>query len=135
MDDCLFCKIAKKEIPAEVVYEDDFFLAFLDLNPVNPGHTLLIPKEHYKNLYELPDQTISKMGPSVKKLAIAVKKSMSADGINIHMNNEKPAGQAIFHAHFHIIPRFQNDGYKLWHGKPYKDNEISEVAKKIRESL
>jgi len=135
MNDCLFCKIVEREIPAQIIYEDDFSLAFLDINPVNPGHTLLIPKEHFKNLYDLPDDLLSKMAPNIKRLATAIKKSVVADGINIGMNNDEEAGQAVPHAHFHIMPRFKNDGYKLWHGKPYKKGEAESISRKIRKNI
>ncbi|MBU3926097.1 HIT family protein, partial [Patescibacteria group bacterium] len=108
---------------------------FLDITPINPGHVLLIPKKHYENLYELPDELLSKITPIIKKLAIAIKKGVNADGINIGMNNERPAGQLIFHAHFHIMPRFINDGHEHWRGRPYKENEISQIAEKIKKSL
>lgn len=136
MDDCLFCKIAKGDIPSEKVFENNDFLAFLDINPVNPGHILLIPKSHYKDLYDMPDNILSKAGPLIKRLSIALKKSLDANGINLAMNNESGAGQEIFHAHFHIMPRFEGDSYKLWHGMPYeREGLISETAEKIRKEI
>jgi histidine triad (HIT) family protein len=136
MNDCLFCKIAAGEIPAEKIYEDSGAIAFLDINPINPGHTLIIPKEHYRNIFEMPDETLSQIAPLVKKISEALKESLDADGINIGMNNEPAAGQEVFHAHIHIMPRYENDGYKMWHGKPYKDkDEIKVVASKIESSL
>lgn len=135
MTDCVFCKIVKGEIPADKVYEDENFLGFLDITPVNPGHVLLIPKAHYENLYDLPDEVLSKMAPLVKKLAIAVKNGVNADGINIGMNNERPAGQLVNHAHFHIMPRFSNDNYRHWHGTPYKNSEAQQVAEKIKKFI
>lgn len=135
MTDCIFCKIVKKEIPAEVVYEDENSLAFLDITPINPGHILLISKEHHENLYDLPDETLSKMAPIIKKLAIAVKSAVNAEGINIGMNNDRPAGQIVFHAHFHIMPRFSNDGHRHWKGAPYQDGESQKTAEKIKSFL
>lgn len=135
MNDCVFCKIIRGEIPAGVVYEDENFLGFLDITPVNPGHVLLIPKEHYENLYDLPDDLLAKMAPIIKKLAIAAKNGINADGINIGMNNERPAGQLVFHAHFHIMPRFSNDGYRHWQGAPYKENEAGKIAEKIKKFI
>ena len=136
MNDCVFCKIAKGEIPADKIYEDDKFFAFLDINPNNPGHALIIPKAHYKNLYELPDEVLSEMAPLIKKLANAVKKGINADGINIIMNNDSAAGQIVHHAHFHIIPRFANDGLRHWPGKPYSSKEEStKIAEKIKSIL
>lgn len=136
MNDCVFCKIIKGEIPADKIYDDDNFFAFLDINPNNPGHTLIIPKKHYKNLYELPDETLSEIAPLIKKLAVAVKLGVNADGINIIMNNNGAAGQIVPHAHFHIIPRFANDGLRHWPGKSYANKEESaEIAEKIKSNL
>ncbi|MEW5907772.1 MAG: HIT family protein [Patescibacteria group bacterium] len=135
MSDCIFCKIIKGEIPADKVYEDKNALAFLDITPVNPGHILLVPKKHFKNLYDLPDSELKNLAPILKKLAIATKNAVDASGINIHMNNEKSAGQLVAHAHFHIIPRFSYDGYRHWHGQPYKEGESQQVAKKIKKFL
>lgn len=138
MNDCVFCKIAQKEIPAGAgkLYEDENFIAFLDINPVNFGHSLLIPKKHYKNLYELPDEVLSEIAPLIKKMAIAVKYGVNADGINIIMNNDSAAGQIVPHSHFHIIPRFADDGLRHWPGKSYADKEeAAKIAEKIKSSL
>lgn len=133
---CLFCKIIAGEIPSEKVYEDEHSFAFLDIKPINPGHALLVPKKHFANLYEMPDEILAGLAPTIKKLGVAIKKAVSADGINIGMNNDSAAGQLVFHAHIHIIPRFKNDGYEHWHGRPYKNNtEIAEVANKIKSNL
>ncbi|MFH1956128.1 MAG: HIT family protein [Patescibacteria group bacterium] len=133
--DCIFCKIVNGEIPAEKIYEDENVLAFLDITPVNPGHVLLIPKEHYENLYDLPDETLKQLAPIIKKLAIAVKKGVNAEGINIGMNNERSAGQLVPHAHFHIMPRFSNDGHQHWHGQPYNEGEAKITSEKIKKFL
>lgn len=136
MNDCLFCKIINGEIPAGKVYEDEHSFAFLDIKPINPGHTLLIPKKHFVNLYEIPDEVLAKLAPTIKKLAVAIKKAVGAGGINIGMNNDHAAGQLIFHAHIHIMPRFKNDGYRPWIGGPYKnDAEKYEIVKKIISNL
>ena len=136
MNDCVFCKIAQGEIPADKIYEDKNFLAFLDIKPNNPGHALIIPKKHYENLYEMPDEVLSAIAPLIKKLAIAVKKGTGADGINIGMNNESSAGQIVQHAHFHIIPRFANDGLRHWSGKSYLNKEDGiKIAKKISATI
>jgi len=132
---CVFCKIAKGEIPADKIYEDEKFLGFLDITPINPGHTLLIPKEHFGNLYELPDELLSAMAPLIKKIALAAKQAVGAEGINIGMNNEGPAGQLVPHAHFHIMPRFSNDGHRHWKGAPYAEGAAKKIAEKIRSSL
>ena len=133
--DCLFCKIIAGKIPAEKIYEDGTTLAFLDINPVNRGHTLVIPKEHFPNIYTIPRDYYERLMGVVHKLAPQIKTLVSADGVNIGMNNDGAAGQVIFHAHIHIIPRFSNDGHKHWHGEAYKQGEIEEMGKTLRESL
>jgi len=133
--DCVFCKIARGELSSYKVYEDENFLAFLDITPVNPGHVLLIPKEHYKDLFELPNNVLREMAPLLKKVARAVKGGMQVGSINIGMNNGKAAGQLVGHAHIHIMPRFEGDGYKLWHGEKYSAGEAEKVLEKIISSL
>lgn len=136
MNDCIFCKIVSGEIPCIKVYEDEKILAFLDIKPVNIGHTLIIPKEHYKNIYETPEEILKGMISVSKRISIALKSALNADGINITMNNEPSAGQIIFHSHIHIIPRIENDGFKAWHGKRnYQDGEKEETAEKIKKLL
>lgn len=136
MENCLFCKIVAGEIPSTKVYEDDTVFAFLDIRPVNIGHVLIVPKVHSSNLYETADETAAHMMIVAKKLAIAVKKALNADGINIEMNNDSAAGQIIFHTHLHIIPRFEGDGFMHWHGaRGYNEGEADEVALKIQSSL
>ncbi len=135
-ENCIFCKIINGEIPAEKIYEDSDFLAFLDITPVNHGHTLLIPKQHYKNIFDIPDELISTIAPLIKKLSFAIKQSLGAGGINIAMNNDLVAGQLVFHAHIHIIPRFENDGHRHWGGKQYKNKEeIISISEKIKDAL
>ena len=138
MTDCIFCKIiAKGEVPATEVYEDDSVYAFLDINPTNLGHTLVVPKKHYEDLFEIPDAELGILGARVKKVAAAVKKAMRADGINISMNNGTAAGQVVPHAHIHIIPRYENDGFHHWRGRRgYRDEaEKTETATKIKSAL
>jgi histidine triad (HIT) family protein len=136
MENCIFCKIVKGELPATKIYEDDKVLAFLDIAPVNIGHTLVIPKEHFVNIYETPEDIIGKMMHTAKGVAHALKKEVGADGTNITMNNEKAAGQVVFHAHIHIIPRLENDGFGTWKGKRgYNEGEASEIATKIIRAL
>lgn len=133
---CLFCKIIAGEIPAKKIYEDDTVLAFLDIHPVNIGHTLVIPKAHFANLYDTSDETLSHMMTVVKKLSVAVKGALNADGVNIEMNNDAVAGQIIFHTHLHIIPRFSGDGFTHWRGaRGYREGEDIEVVQKIQMAL
>jgi histidine triad (HIT) family protein len=134
MDD-IFLKIIDKEIPAEIVYEDDNFIAILDINPVNPGHTLLIPKESFKDIFDMPDSLLGKVGPLLKRLSKGVMKATGSEGLNIGMNNGEVAGQVVFHAHIHIMPRTKNDNYELWHGEPYEEGEAKKIADKIRSAI
>ena len=131
MNDCLFCKIVSKEIPCEKIYEDKDFLAFLDINPVNQGHTLVIPKKHSRTILEMSDKDTKEIMIVVRKIANKIKKSLKTDGINIMINSESAAGQIIFHTHIHIIPRFLGDGLKHWPGQEYKPGEAQSIAKKI----
>src|SRR4051812_3172618 len=99
MNDCIFCKIIAGEIPATKIYEDDICLAFLDIQPVNPGHTLVIPKGHHKNILEIPDETLKHISTILKKLGKAVMEGTRAEGINVTINTGSIAGQTVFHAH------------------------------------
>jgi len=110
-ENCKFCKIAKKELPASHIYEDEEVMAFLDVRPLNEGHTLVIPKKHYETIYSVPDEEIGHLFKVARKVACALKKSVGAEGITISQHNERAAGQAIFHLHVHVIPRYE--GQKL----------------------
>ena len=133
MTDCIFCKIIRGEIPCDKVYENDKVLAFLDISPVNKGHTIVIPKKHSENLLDADEQTLCELIKAVKKLSIAIKKAVKADGINIGINNFKAAGQLVPHFHIHIMPRFENDGLKIdWPTKKLDNMEkIAESIKKL----
>jgi histidine triad (HIT) family protein len=135
MDDCIFCKIIKGEIPCSKIYENETNIAFLDINPVNKGHVLVIPKNHFETYIDLPDDEVSSLALAVKKVAKAVKTGISTDGFNIQMNNHEAAGQVVPHVHFHIVPRFRNDGLKLWDGGEYSENEMEETKKQIIQRL
>lgn len=123
-EDCLFCQIINGQIPAYRIYEDEDFIAFLDVKPINLGHSLIVPKKHYRNLFDLPTELLNKLGITIQALALAVKNGTQADGLNVSWNNEPAAGQIIFHAHIHLIPRFEGDGLKHWQGS----NKESETA-------
>ncbi|MBR2409604.1 MAG: HIT family protein [Lachnospiraceae bacterium] len=136
MDNCIFCKILRNEIPSSTVYEDDKFRAIMDIGPVAKGHVILLAKEHTANLLEADDSLLSAALPTVKKVAKAVKKTMKCDGINVLQNNGEVAGQTIFHLHIHVIPRNKEDGVKLPPPMAsYADGEAAELAKKIAENL
>ena len=135
MTDCLFCKIASGTIPSEKIYEDEDTFAFLDIHPINRGHTLVVPKEHYANIYEAPEELFAKVMQTVQLLAPRIKQAVGADGINIGINNDRAAGQMVFHLHAHIIPRFDNDGYSHWHGNPYQEGEIGTIRDIIEQEF
>mgnify|MGYP001051672358 CR=1 FL=1 len=134
-EETIFDKIIRKEIPAEVVFENDTTLAFLDIAPNNPGHTLVIPKVPSRNLLDISQESWAHVMETVRMLTPIVKHALGADGINLIMNNEPVAGQMVFHTHVHIIPRFAGDGYEHWGSKPNADGEIAEVANKIRSAF
>jgi histidine triad (HIT) family protein len=129
---CLFSKIVSGDLDADKIYEDEATLAFLTTSPLNPGHTLVIPKKHSRNILEISDELYKAVASTSHKVARAIKNDLLADGVNIHMNNESAAGQAIFHTHIHVIPRYSNDGYLSWHGKTFDRKEIELAAEKIK---
>lgn len=134
--DCIFCKIAAGEIPCAKLYESEEILAFLDIAPVNKGHALVIPKQHYANLFELPDGLGASLLAELKRVGTAIMAATGADGLNVGMNNHEAAGQLVMHAHFHLIPRFRDDGLTLWGQKSYDgQEEMHALAAKIRASL
>jgi histidine triad (HIT) family protein len=103
-ESCAFCKIVRREAPASYVYEDEKIIAFLSNCPVNVGHTLVLPKRHHENIYDIPQDEVGHLFETVKKVADAVKKAVNAEGVRIVQNNGEAAGQVIFHLHVHIIP-------------------------------
>ncbi len=129
-------KIIKGELSSEKIYEDKDTFAFLDINPSNHGHTLVVPKKHSENIYSIDEKALASMMKTVRKLAPAIKKALKADGIHIMMNNDPAAGQIVFHSHIHIVPRFEGDSFKHWKKRvSYKDGEIGKVGEKIRSEL
>jgi histidine triad (HIT) family protein len=131
LKECIFCKIIRRELPCAKIYEDKEFLAFLDIRPINPGHALIIPKIHCKNLLDFPKSEETDLFEFIKKVATAVVKTVNADGFNLGMNNGEAAGQVVHHAHFHIIPRFSNDGLHHWPNKQYAEGEMQQMQKRI----
>jgi len=133
---CVFCKIVADEIPSARVYEDETKLAFMDIGPIQPGHTLLIPKKHYERLTDLPDDVASDLASILPRLAAAVVKAADADGFNIFQTNGACSGQVVPHVHIHIIPRHENDGYSFrWKPGSYADGEIEAWRNKITEQM
>lgn len=135
MPDCIFCKIVAGEIPSHKVYEDDEALAFLDINPVNPGHTLVIPKIHYPDLLNTPAPALAALMAAIRQIAPGILKAVGAEGFNLGVNNGRAAGQIIFHTHFHIMPRFSSDGHKLWHGQEMTGEKLGEIVERIRDNI
>ena len=136
MDDCIFCKIVSGEIPSYKVYETEKTLAILDINPVAKGHVLVIPKgSSSSNIFDISASEWASMMETVRVVAIALEKSLDADGVNLVMNNREHAGQIIFHPHVHLIPRFKGDGLKHWPPGSYTKGEADVVKEKIRSVL
>ena len=111
-DDCIFCKIAKGEIPADIVYKDDNFIGFLDVKPKAPGHTLIIQKKHFRNILEMPSTLGNELLDAIKDVALKLIKDGRGEGVNIIFNTEPAAGQVVFHVHCHVIPRKKGDGLR-----------------------
>ena len=135
--DCIFCKILNGDIPSFVVYEDESFKVILDRFPATRGHVLILPKGHYQDLFELPEEISQKVYPLAKHIATAVKKAVQADGINIIQNNGEAAGQSVFHFHIHIVPRFSNDQVTLNKTSNMETTleELAETAELIKSYL
>ena len=131
---CIFCKIAAHEIPAKVVYEDDFVMAFLDINPAAPGHVLVIPKEHYEILPQVPADRAALIMNTIRILTGAVFDAVNAQGVNIIQKNGEVAGQVVPHVHFHIIPRFEKDKLNFeWKPTKLEEEQFDEIQKRIIE--
>lgn len=132
MENCIFCKIAKKEIPSKIVYEDDICLAFLDLSQTTNGHTLVIPKKHYQNILEVNDNDLAHIILVTKKLANKIMNKLNAKGINILTNANEVAGQTVMHFHLHIIPRYNDDDkIEINFTDRTNDVDLDEILKKI----
>ncbi|MCW4016946.1 MAG: HIT family protein [Candidatus Bathyarchaeota archaeon] len=136
-DVCPFCKIASGKAPASIVYQDDNVMAFMDLNPVNEGHTLIVPREHWENIYEVPEKTLAEMVAVVKRVSVAVKKTVAADGIKVIQLNGRDAGQVVMHIHIHVIPAISGSGAtKGHHGRiTLERKDLDETARRIRENF
>lgn len=135
--DCIFCKIVRGEIPATKLYEDDHVLAFMDIGPIIKGHALVIPKQHYDPITAAPAEALAKAIAVVQRIARAQFEGMKADGVNVHQTNGRAAGQVVPHVHFHVIPRFANDGHSWnWRAKKYDSmDEMQQYAERIRGAM
>ncbi len=131
-DNCIFCKIAAGEIPSATIYEDDDFRVILDIEPASKGHALILPKEHYANLYELPEELATKVLVVAKKIVGAMTEVLGCDGYNVLQNNGEAAGQTVFHFHMHVIPRFVDDGQVIgWKPGSPSAEELDAVLKEL----
>lgn len=131
-ENCIFCKIAAGEIPSATLYEDDDFRVILDIEPASKGHALILPKEHYANLYELDDQLASKALILAKKMITKLTDILGCDGYNVLQNNGPVAGQTVFHFHMHLIPRYKEDDVKIgWKAGKLTEEVREEILKKI----
>lgn len=125
---CIFCKLANGDIPTNTIYEDADFRIILDASPATRGHALILPKEHYANLFELPEELAGKAIILAKKMAAVMKERFDCDGVNIVQNNGEAAGQTVFHFHMHIIPRYADDGQVIgWKPTSPSEEELTEI--------
>lgn len=135
MEKTVFMKIIDREIPANILYEDEETLAFLDIAPNTPGHTLVIPKKPFVNIFDVDDETLCAVMRTVRKIAPAVRDAVGAKGVHINSNHGEEAGQIVPHLHFHIIPRHDRSQFAFWPSGSYAEGEEAAIAGKIRENL
>lgn len=137
MGECVFCGILRGEISSAKIVESDKVLCFLDVKPFVDGHSLIIPKDHYEDIFEVPHDVLSEIASYVKKISVSVKKAFKCDGVKILQNNGRAAGQVVFHLHFHVIPKFEGDGMGVsWPRHDYESDEEAETfARLIRENM
>jgi histidine triad (HIT) family protein len=132
-EDCIFCKVLSGEIPAQIVDEDEHTVAFMDINPWTRGHALVIPREHARNLYEVPDEDLARVSQAAKRLALRMKERFGCDGVNLLNSAEPAAWQTVFHFHVHVIPRYDGDPLQLPTRPERADpDELAEVAEELR---
>ena len=132
MDGCIFCKIASGEIPSNTIFEDENFRVILDLGPATKGHALVLPKAHYADLFEIPEETLAGAVNTGKKVAAMMKKTLKCDGLNLVQNNGEAAGQTVMHFHLHVIPRYNNDGqHILWKPTSPSAEELTAIRDEI----
>jgi histidine triad (HIT) family protein len=134
--DCIFCKIVSREIPAEVLYENDHAVAVLDINPIHFGHALILPKRHCNDFLDLPDGTYHSILQAAKIVTQALVESLKLEGYNLFSNNGSIAGQSVFHFHLHVTPRYRDDNIRfVLNLKKYSDGELKRYAAMIRETI
>lgn len=136
MDDCVFCRIVRGEIPSTRVWEDDLTVAFMDIGSVNPGHLLVATKGHVENLYELDERTAAAVMQSVARVGRALRSALSPDGLSLYQANGVAAGQTVFHFHVHVLPRWKGDPMDLvWPVRNPARQELEDTAARIRAAL
>lgn len=135
MTDCIFCKVLNKEINSHPVYENDLVLAFLDVLPMSPGHTIIIPKEHYPDLESLPEDVLAEMSRVIKLIGKAMMKGLEVEGYSVFLDNKSAANQHVPHVHFHLVPRKEGDGFERWAQSAYEEGEAEFVATKISREI
>ena len=134
--ECIFCAIVEGKIPSAKVYEDEHVFAFMDIAPANPGHLLIIPKQHYRNIFDMPAEVGSKIMEAAVPLAAAMRKALNPDGLNLFQSNEAAGFQTVFHFHLHLIPRWEGDPLRLpWIPSDGDIKEINSIATKIQKEL
>lgn len=132
-DDCIFCKLANGVFPTNSIYEDENFNVILDASPANYGHALILPKEHYQDIFEIDEEILGKAMVLAKKIAVKQTEALSCDGVNVIQNNKEAAGQSVLHYHLHVIPRFAGDGQKmLWAPKNVEADIQKEICEKLK---
>ena len=132
-DNCIFCKIANGEIPAKTLYEDDQFRVILDLGPATKGHALILPKDHYADLFELPEESAGEVMKLAKRMVIKMRGKLGCEGFNLVQNNGDLAGQTVFHFHLHLIPRYQGDKVGIgWHMGELKEKDKEEILNGLK---
>ena len=132
--DCIFCKIAKGDIPSTKIYEDEDFLVMLDIAPASKGHAVILPKNHAANLFELPDDDAEKILKVARKCSAAMMKVLHCDGLNVLQNNGEAAGQTVFHLHVHLIPRYDGDTVQITWPQGTSENP-EDIAEQIRQAM
>ena len=134
--DCIFCRIVRQEIPSALVYEDEHVLAFLDINPVNPGHVLVVPRKHVERLTEADDIVLAAAMHAICRCAAAIVEATQAEGFNVLQNNGSCAGQVVPHLHFHVIPRNARDGFRFgWRQGAYAEGELEQCRRRITAAI
>jgi len=135
MNDCIFCKIITGDLPSYKLYEDDQVLVFLDINPVNPGHSLIVPKNHSEKCLDDTEEDLVAVMKTMKKVSPAILKTVGAEAMNFTTNCGRAAGQVVFHTHFHIIPRLATDGHENWKPMEGPHEDLGAMAEKIRSEI